>query len=108
MKKHLQMKSVISFQDNEYQLISYLFDKSSQTSEPTHLDLVFNMHELGFDLNKIITLATVTVKPFSIEFHPKLTSKVKREVTKLLKNQLKSELQKSISSIAHLTISKTK
>lgn len=88
----VRAKSVIFKKDGEYTVFSKVYD-IEKIAEPSHLDLVTKAIKQGFSDKDFFAISTSTWKPFTIEMYPEPTEKIKKKISKLIKDNIKLILQ---------------
>lgn len=88
----IRAKSVIFKKDGEYKVFSKVYD-IEKIDEPSHLDLITKAINQGFSDKDFFVLSTSTWEPFTVEIYPELTEKIKKKISKLIKDNIKLILQ---------------
>lgn len=88
----IRAKSVIFKKDGEYTVFSKVYD-IEKIDEPSHLDLITKVIKRGFLDKDFFVLSTSTWEPFTTEIYPELTEKIKKKISRLIKNNIQEILQ---------------
>ncbi len=87
MPMTIRAKSVIFKRDGEYTVFSKVYNVE-KTEEPSHIDLVSKAIKRGFSDNDFLALSTSTWNPFTTEIYPELDEKIKKKISKLIKEDI--------------------
>lgn len=95
----IRAKSVIFKKDDEYTIFSKVYNVE-KVEEPSHIDLVTRAITKGFTDSDFFALSTSTWNPFTVEIYPQLDEKTKKKLSKLIKLDIQSILQKHANKLS--------